>query len=138
MAQHQQQADNRFERRAELYAQTAQAQARRLADMTDEPPANSTRVAGDQARQMWQFSPYGTGGAEAFYAIHDGLVAEGRPVSEAEDTALSQAFPYRAKMVGRGSLLLEDQVKRAERLRRLADGEPSAGPTVPQDGGVMP
>lgn len=129
---------NRFAVRATLYNEMTDAQARRIADATQQPPADSVDVARelDKVRFAWNYSP-SPQPEQDFWALHDqtlqqamAQVPPGAPPEQvqaahnmAETTALQQIYPYRAELVGIGTRVLDDQVARAVRIKRLVEGQ---------------
>lgn len=143
---------NRFAVRAALYAEMTDQQAQRIAASTDQPPANSTDVAGKpELAKAWNYSP-SPQPEQDFWALHDQKLqqnlaqVQANPPSDpadlqqavqaahndAETATLNQVYPYRADLIGIGSRVLEDQVSQAERIKRIVEGrqeqESSGGP----------
>jgi hypothetical protein len=128
---------NRFAARAKLLNETQDAQARRLAAATAQPPPDAQDLAGkpDQLARAWNYTPSPTP-AEDFWTLHDqvlqqnlaqlGPQAEPAAVvaahNDAETKALKAVYPYRADLAGIGTRVLEDQVAQAERIRRIVEG----------------
>lgn len=120
------QTPNTFERRARMYEDRAREQAERLAAARAEPPADSRDLKPEEVRQAWDFSPSPQPETD-FWSLHsqalDSARQQGieRPEEAADAAAMTEVYPYRAKLVGMGTAPLKIAVQRAERLRRLID-----------------
>lgn len=128
---------NRFAVRAKLLNEMTDAQARRLAAATDQPPANVQDMAKnpDKLVAAWNFTP-SQDPATDFWTMHDQVLQQNMAElpsdappeavvaahNDAETKALNAVYPYRADLVGVGSRVLEDQVSQADRIKRLVDG----------------
>jgi hypothetical protein len=133
---------NRFAARAVLFNQMTDAQARRIAAATDQPPADSVDVMKqpDMAKRAWAFSP-SPQPEQDFWALHDqtlqAAMAQLPPDAPpeqvqaahnmAETTALKQVYPYRSELVGIGTRMLDAQIDRAARIKRLVEGDQAGG-----------
>lgn len=121
---------NTFARRARLYENTAVEQAKRIADARAEPPANSRDVTPDVARTAWYQSPSPQPDQD-FWQVHGLALQEARtkgierPEEAADAAAMMAVYPFRAKLVGMGSVPMEIAVQKAERLKRMVDGPDS-------------
>lgn len=129
-------AANRFQARADRYLSTADAQAQRIADGWNEPPANSHKLTTDEIRQLWSYSP-SEQPEQDFWAMHDqvlqqnlaqlGPQADQQALAaahgDAEQQALAAIYPNRAQLAGLGATELEEQVKRADQIKRLVEGQ---------------
>ena len=129
-------AQNRFAKRADLWLSASDAQAQRIADGWTEPPANSSKLSTDQVQQLWNDSP-SEQPEQDFWTQHDqalasalaqlGPGADPQQVqaahNQAETAALDSVYPFRAQLVGIGTTELEQQVKRADQIKQLVDGQ---------------
>ena len=94
---------NSFERRGLLLAQAIEEQGRRISDAMQQPPTGATKLAPEQIRDYFRYSPNGTdevANNEAFWQIHDQVLVQTGDPAQAEQQALQQVYPYRAMLIG--------------------------------------
>ena len=92
----------------------------------------------DQLVRAWNYTPpeHAQTPEQDFWTIHDQaldqavsqLPPDASPEmlqaahNQAETQALNTVYPYRAELAGIGTKVLEDQVKQADRIKRIVDG----------------
>jgi hypothetical protein len=116
---------NPFERTAALLVDTLEDHGQRLAQNTNEQPADSVPLDRDKLKDMWYFSPAPNAvAADAlFWQTHDQVLQQTGDHQQAEQQAMQAAYPYRSKLIGAGVASAQKQVDDAERLRKLIDGD---------------
>jgi hypothetical protein len=133
---------NRFVARAKLLNEMTDAQAKRLAAATAQPPADSTDLLSkpEQLMRAWNYSPSQTP-EQDFWAMHDQVLqknlsevpSDAPPEvvqaahNDAETQALNAVYPYRGDLIGVGTRMMDDQIKQAARIKRMVDGHTQDG-----------